>query len=443
MRISLLFTLCIVAATSIAVPAAATEQGRLVVRKGVIRKALIAVPDLTQEGRVTASAQLTELSKALRFDLNNCGYYKVTTDAQGVAAAQRRDVESGSVILPNWRALDAELVFKTDTRRTGDDLIISCFAYEMNTGKRVLSRKVKGPERDSRRLVHYLSDEIVKVLIGVEGIATTRIALIKDNAEGGKDLYLVDYDGHNLKRVTRDGTVAVSPDWSPDGRQIYYTSTHKGEPHLYRIDLRKQQRVPVAAFPGLNYAAAVSPNGKKLALVLSKSGTPDIYTMDADGQNLTRLTRSIGKLSTCPVWSQDGRRIAYVSSVGGGPQLYLMQADGSGKRRLLKGYRHMSSLDWSPASRTADLIVFSALVGGRFQLFAADLGDNVVKQLTFDAANHQDPNFAPDGRHIVYVREARYGAADLYILDVFDPKPVRITSYQGNEFYPVWSPAGY
>jgi TolB protein len=443
MRTGLLLTLFIVAITCIAAGAAAQEE-RLVIRKGVITKALIAVPDLTEDGRIANSPLSTELSKALRFDLENCGYYKTIADAPGVAAAQGRDVEGGTVFLSNWRALGAELVFKADLRRTGSNLIVGCAAFELETGKRVLSRQVKGDERDARRLVHYLSNAIVKALIGVEGIATTRIAFIKDNAEGGgKDLYMVDYDGYDLKRVTRDAMVAVSPDWSPDGRQIYYTSTHKGEPYLYCIDLRKQQRVSVAAFPGLNYAVAVSPNGKKLALVLSKSGTPDIYTMDADGANLVRLTRTIGNLSTCPVWSPDGRRIAYVSSAAGGPQLYVMQADGSGQRQLLKGYRQMSSLDWSPAARTADRIVFSALEGGRYQLFAADLGDNVVKQLTFDAANHQDPNFAPDGRHIVYVREASYGAADLYILDVFDPTPVQITSFSGNEFYPVWSPTGY
>jgi Tol biopolymer transport system component len=87
--------------------------------------------------------------------------------------------------------------------------------------------------------------------------------------------------------------------------------------------------------------------------------------------------------------------------------------------------------------------VFSARSGERRQIFAADVRKGVVRQLTFDAANHEDPNFAPDGRHIVYVTEPRSGAMDLYLLDVFDPKPVRITSYAGNESYPAWSPTGY
>jgi len=422
-------------------PAAASDV--IVIRKGTVEKAVVAVPDVTEESRIVTSGLAAELSDALRFDLDNSGYYRVVADRPGVAAAQRRDVESGKVLLPNWRALNAALIFKTDYRLAGETLIITCHAYETNRGKLVLSRKVKGAERDRRRLVHHLSDDIVKALVGAKGIATTRIAFIKDNPDGGKDLYAVDYDGHNLRRITRDGAVAVSPDWSPDGKQIYYTSTHKGEPHLYRVDLAKHERVAVATYPGLNYAAAVSPNGRRLAVVLSVTGTPDIFTMDADGENLKRLTRSVGKLSTCPVWSHDGRRIAYVTSVHGGPQLYAMQADGSRQQRLLPGYRHMSSLDWSPAAATRNLVVFSALVGGRFQLFAADLGRDVVKQLTDDAANHQDPNFAPDGRHIIYVRETRYGAADLYMLDVFDPKPVRITTFEGNEFYPAWSPAGY
>jgi TolB protein len=440
-RTGLIWTACIVAMTLAAAPQQAGGVG--VVRVRAVDKSVVAVPNATEEGHLVGSALAKELSDTLRFDLDNCGYYTVVADARAVADAERRDLEAGKVLLPSWQALDAELVFKTDFRRQGDRLVISCDAYDTGTGKRVLGRTVKGTEEERRRLVHALSDEIVKVLVGAEGFATTRIAFIKNNPDGGKDLYLIDYDGHNLRRVTHDRTVAVSPDWSPDGKQIYYTSTHKGEPNLYRIDMTKGQRVLVASYPGLNYAAAPSPDGKKLALVLSKSGTPDIYTMDTDGQDLVRLTRSIGRLSTCPVWSHDGRRIAYVSDVEGGPQLYVMRADGSQQQRLLTGYRTMSSLDWSPAAATADLVVFSAKVGGRFQLFVADLRRGVVNQLTFDAADHQDPNFAPDGRHIIYVREARYGAADLYMLDVLDPKPVQITRLEGNEFYPAWSPVGY
>jgi TolB protein len=437
-----LLTLLVVALIG-AASAPAAEHERLVVRKSAVRKARVAVPDVTEDGRIVGSRLSQELSEALRFDLDNSGYYRVVPDARGVAEAQRRDVESGKVLLPNWRELDAELVFKTDVRRSGAKLAIRCLAYESNTGKLVLKRTVQGPEESGRRLIHALSDEIVKVLVGAEGIARTQIAFIKDNPGGGRDLYLVDYDGHNLRRVTRDGGVAVSPDWSPDAKQIYYTSMHKGEPYLYRIDLAHSKRIAVATYPGLNYAAAVSPDGTTLAVVLSKSGTPDVYTMDANGGNLKRLTRSVGQLSTCPVWSHDGRRIAYVSTVSGGPQLYVMRADGSGQRRLLKGYVEMTSLDWSPAAETGHLIVFSARTHGRRQLFAADVKKNVVTQLTFDPANHEDPNFAPDGRHIVYVREPRSGAADLYMLDVFDPKPVRITQTDGSEFYPAWSPAGY
>ena len=424
-------------------PAAGTESERIIVRKSPIRKALVAVPDFTEDGRIVGTALSKELSEALRFDLDNSGHYRVVADARGVADAQRRDIEGGQVLLPNWRGLDAEIVFKVDVRRSGAKLVIRCLANESNTGKLVLNRTVKGLEENARRLVHALSDEIVKVLVGAEGIARTQIAFIKDNPDGGRDLYLVDYDGHNLRRVTRDGGVAVSPDWSPDAGQVYYTSMHKGEPYLYRIDLARGKRMAVATYPGLNYAAAVSPDGKKLAVVLSKSGTPDIYTMDADGANLQRLTRSVGRLSTCPVWSHDGRRLAYVSNVHGGPQLYVMRTDGSGQRRLLAGYVEMTSLDWSPAAATSDLLVFSARTHGRRQLFVADVKKNIVKQLTFDPADHEDPNFAPDGRHIVYVREPRSSAADLCILDVFDPKPVRVTGFDGNEFYPAWSPAGY
>jgi TolB protein len=405
----------------------------IVVEKRQLEKAKIAVLDFTEDERPVKTALSRELTNALRFDLNNCGYYDVIDDPG----------DTGTTNIKYWRGLDVAILFQADLSRDGDSLTVRVQAQDTGTGRVLISRRAKGPVDARRRLLHTLSDDLLKTLVGVDGIARTQIAFIKENSEGGKDLYLIDYDGYNLRRVTKDRGVAVSPDWSPDGESIYYTSLHKGDPDLYRIDLKRGQRFAVASYPGLNYAAAVSPDGKKLALVLSRSGTPDIYTMGTDGKDLVRLTHSVGRLSTCPVWSHDGRRIAYVSDVQGGPQLYVMNADGTDQHRLLTGYREMTSLDWSPSAKTADLICFSAKVQNRRQIFVADLKRDVVKQLTYDAANHEDPNFAPDGRHIVYVREPRSGAMDLYLLDVFDPKPVQITSFPGNESYPAWSPAGY
>ncbi|MBN1916414.1 MAG: PD40 domain-containing protein [Verrucomicrobia bacterium] len=432
MRTRLLSTLCL--AVLVCLPGFVHgARDLIIVTKGPHDKAKIALLDFTEDGQRVKAELSRELTSALRFDMDNCGYYRVIDDPANTQSAK----------LEYWRGLGATLLFQTDYRRAGDSLTVQVQVQDTGSGRVLLSRRVKGSAEGRRRLVHALSEEILKTLVGVEGIARTQIAFIKENPDGGKDLYLIDYDGHNLRRVTKDKGVAVSPDWAPDGKAIYYTSMHKGDPDLYRIDIRRGQRVAVATYPGLNYAAAVSPDGKKIALVLSRSGTPDVYTMDTDGRNLTRLTRSVGRLSTCPVWSHDGQRIAYVSNVEGGPQLYVMNADGTGQRRLLTGYREMTSLDWAPSAKHGDLIAFSAKTQGRRQIFVVDLKTGKVKQLTFDAANHEDPNFAPDGRHIIYVREPRSGAMDLYMLDVFDPKPVQITRFPGNESYPAWSPTGY
>lgn len=432
MRTRLLATLCLT--VLVCLPGLVYGAGRVIeVVKGSVEKSKVAVLDFTEDERAVNTELSRELTDALRFDLNNCGYYTVVDDP----------ADTQTTNLKYWRGLGASILFQADYHRGGDSLTVRVQAQDVGSGRVLLSRKAPGSEDRARRVVHALSDDVVKTLVGVDGIARTQIAFIKENDDGGKDLYLVDYDGHNLRRVTKDKGVAVSPDWSPDGQSIYYTSLHKGDPDLYRIDLRRGERFAVANYPGLNYAAAVSPDGAKIALVLSKSGTPDIYTMDADGKNLKRRTASAGGLSTCPVWSPDGTRIAYVSDVSGGPQIYVMNADGTNQHRLLVGYREMSSLDWSPSPKTGNLIVFSAKVQGRRQIFVADIKQNVVKQLTYDAASHEDPSFAPDGRHIVYVTEPRSGAMDLYMLDVFDPKPVQITSFPGNESYPAWSPTGY
>jgi TolB protein len=280
-----------------------------------------------------------------------------------------------------------------------------------------------------RSQAHTFSDHIVELLPGRKGIARSRIAFRVESG-GISEIYVADYDGHNAIAVTQDRTINRDPVWVPGRRALYYTSYRTGNPHLYLHDLASGSRQLISGFSGLNAAAALSPDGRRLALVLSKDGSPDIYVANADGSNLRRLTKTREDESS-PVWSPDGRTICFASRVGGRAQLYLISADG-GPMRLLPTTGAVSTTepDWSPDGTT---IAFTALMGG-FQICTVPATGGRATVLI----PGEDASWASNSRTLIFTRRAG-GQRFLSLLDVPTKRVKDIRQLSGSSSQAVWA----
>ena len=128
----------------------------------------------------------------------------------------------------------------------------------------MLGKRYKASPQLLRKVLHRFADELVLQLTGKRGIAETQIAFLAQE-ESGKEVYLLDFDGYNLKKLTRDNTVNLSPAWSPDGKWIVYTSYAARNPDLVMINTAGEKRQTLNRFPGLNAAPAWSPDMQKIA----------------------------------------------------------------------------------------------------------------------------------------------------------------------------------
>ena len=172
-----------------------------------------------------------------------------------------------------------------------------------------------------------------------------------------------------------------------------------------------------------------------MALILSKDGNPDLYVMDIHSKRLTRLTKTGHAAEASPSWSPDGSQIVYVSDTSGSPQLYIISNRGSRAKRISFRGRENVSPDWGRDGR----IAYSSRRSGRYHICVYDPEDGQTVQLTKEYVDHESPSWAPDGRHIVYVRTINYNA-DLYILDTMGDSPIRLTNMSGDWYAPSWSP---
>ena len=175
-----------------------------------------------------------------------------------------------------------------------------------------LSRSYTGASL--RRQAHTFADDIVQAITGKKGIAQTKIAFKVEAAGGNGEIYVADFDGHNAQAITHDDAIVAAPAWVPGRLAIYYTSYKRGNPDIFYHNLGNGQRHVVAGYSGLNTSAAVSPDGSKVAMILSRSGSPDVWVGNADGSNLKQLT-STPEDESSPCWSPDGQWICFATKI--------------------------------------------------------------------------------------------------------------------------------
>jgi TolB protein len=271
---------------------------------------------------------------------------------------------------------------------------------------------------------------------GLRGYFSSRLVFIGERT-GHQEVYTSDLFFGDVRQITHDRAIAMTPRWAPDGEKVIYTSYFKsGFPDIFVIDLGGYQRTTFVSFKGTNSSAQFSPDGRQVAMVLSGEGQPEIYTSNAYGRGVSRKTR-MDTVKSSPCWSPDGSRLIFAMEPG--PQLYVMSASGGVPQRVTyDSSRYCAEPDWSRTK--PNKIAFTMGVGRNFQIGVLDLSTRQAEQVSKAPFDGIEPSWLPDGRHLVYTARTA-STSRVCILDTETGKstPVSPASFGPALQANVWS----
>jgi TolB protein len=400
------------------------------------KKTVIAFPQiLTPDGSaVTASRTLDE---TLTNDLSFMDLFRFLPRTAFIEK-QPAGIAPNTFKLSDWTSISAEFLIKSSAVIQGDDLVLEGHLYDTYGAKEILAKRYVGLASDAKTIAHSFANNIVEALTGLPGIFQTKIAMSCDRT-GKKEIYIMDFDGTNVKEVTRHRSIAFAPAWSPDGTRIAYSLFTKHRDNtknidLYEFDFTSATIRLLSNRRGINSGAAYSPRTGKIALTMSFRGNPEIFTLDPATSEVTKVTNSFG-FDVDPSWSPDGKQISFVSSRTGVPMVFKMNSDGTGVQRLTYAGRYNATPSWSPQNNK---IAFAGWLDKRFDIFMMNPDGSHIERLTKSQGNNEDPNISADGNFIAFSSD-RAGQKNIYVMNIDGTFVKRLTYGLGNCVAPKWS----
>lgn len=252
---------------------------------------------------------------------------------------------------------------------------------------------------------HRISDFIAERLTGEGGIASTRIAYVRQSP-GGYELVIADSDGGNPQIALRSRQAIVSPMWSPDGQSIAYVSFEHSKvemnyPHpvVLRHSLKDGKRSvclnPPVGARSLSFTWA--PNGDSLAIAANQDDRSVIYIASANGTE-QKIVASSSHQDTHPSFSRDGREIYFASNRAGVRKIYRISAAG-GSPQLVSGHNGES---YAPTvSADGQTLAFLVADGGLSRLALMDFATGRIAVLA-ESVVDEGLSFSSTGRHLMF-----------------------------------------
>jgi len=357
---------------------------------------------------------------------------------------------NGKALYDLWKSKDYSYYITSKITYENKNMFINVIAYNVKDRIELGSIKKLLIPGKIRLVGHTITDQIYKKITGKRSIFLSKIAFVSDRngtrRKPVKELYMMDFDGRNTRRLTYHRGTVISPAFSNDGIYISYSlipntrQKHRNiDLHVLNLTTMKNQKISFRK--GINSGAIFMPGNRELALTLSYVGNAEIFMLDRITKKIRRITHHYGH-DVDPSISYDGSIMAFLSSRPGKAMIYTL--DPTGTEKNVKRISYVGDFNATPRfSPDGREIVFSSWLDNRFDIFRINPDGSGLTRLTKNFGSNEDPTYSSDSEFIAFssqrVLSLRKAIQDIYIMDREGEILGAVTSNFGNCVSPRWS----
>jgi len=219
--------------------------------------------------------------------------------------------------------------------------------------------------------------------------------------------------------------------------KIVFISNRDGNDELYMMDYDGHNQTRVTFNNKQDYMPAWSADGKKIAYTSYRNNTAGLYILNPFEGEITEVVSK--GTNFAPTFSPDGKKLAFCSTLEeGNPEIYVATSEGKEIKRLTFNKAIDTAPSWSPTSRE---IAFTSDRGGTPQIYIMDAEGSNVRRISFGGSYHDAPAWSPAGDRIAYVSRVDL-IFDIYALNLRTEQVVKLTESNARNETPSWSPGG-
>ncbi|MDT7953423.1 MAG: Tol-Pal system beta propeller repeat protein TolB [Acetobacteraceae bacterium] len=375
-----------------------------------------------------------QIADVISNDLGRSGLFRPIGAAAQIGANDAGDTPN----FQNWKAVGAQALVTGKVEGGGSNVRVEFRLWDVLPGQQIQGTAYTTTSTNWRRIAHIISDVIYERLLGEKGYFDTRIVYVASSGprvKRIKRLAIMDQDSENNRFLTDGSWLVLTPRFHPTRDQIVYMSYYNNRPRVWTFDLGSGRQTVLGDFDGMTFAPRYAPDGNTIIMSVARGAGSDIVTVGTGGGRPRALTNS-GAIDTSPCYSPDGSQIVFNSDRGGDQQLYIMGAGGGSARRISYGKGRYATPVWSPRG---DLIAFTRLGAEGFAI-GVMRPDGSGERILSESFDVEGPTFCPNGRVLMFFREAAGGAGSRLVSIDITGFNERVVPTPTDASAPAWSP---
>lgn len=281
--------------------------------------------------------------------------------------------------------------------------------------KEIYSGKFRVGQAALRPTAHLIADTLYRSITGKASIFNSKIFFVSDRTSGKeieKELYIMDFDGRRVDKLTDFNSVVLSPSIAPDNSKIIFSVIAQKREFannrsrivknidLKMLDLRTKSLTTLSDRPGINSGAIFGSSLEVIYLTMSYGGNADIYEMNINSGKMRKITSHHGD-DVDPSVTADGTLMTFLSNRPGRAHIYTMNPAETEKdvKRISFVGQFNATPRFSPDGKE---IVFTSWVDNGFDLYRISADGNNLSRLTKDFGSNEEPSYSPDGEFIIF-----------------------------------------